>query len=424
MFYRNCFYKLILVLLSFIPSISTSSITLQFYSETSIKLELGQPKTRIIFDIDLYTPVSHLYIENLPNWINKSFRYIKETNLTFQTRHFDEIILSKECHTTLYFDKQFYLSNFFIFLLDKHPNSNPKNTLSLSFYPFNKDYKYSIIHQLYEQGIITNKLFAFYTKVRQQYISIGSIPKEYAERNYKGNCTVFSDETEWGCNISSVGIDVGYNQQSGSSYYFWNQIGGTRFISYLQLSRKEILIPVSHYSEITSNIFLKYVNTKKCRFTPTASDGIVCLNSFISEFQFDLKLEFDNMIMILTKETLFKRINKNENLFLLLPNKNHPTQWEFGFNFIKHFNIVFDCDKSSIFFYSDYVEMKQGGSLFDKANRNITQNLFSYEDEIYFNQQLKRILLINMVIIMIISIIELNLIKSKISFSKSKKDLI
>jgi hypothetical protein len=385
------------------------------YSETSIQMEIGHPPSQIIFTIDLKTPFSYIFPQNYPTWIFKSFRYIRETNVTFPTRNKPEIIPSKESYTSLSLPKpsSSTLNDFFLFLLNKPLTSYPNNdSISLSFYPLNKEYKYSLIYQLYEQGLITSKSFAYYNDNNKRYISLGSLPNKHIHTQllYKGKCSVLPKETEWTCRIKSIVIDVEY-LNSTSSVYFWNNLEGTRFLSYFQLSHKEILIPQKHFSEISSNVFRKYINQKQCRFTSMNSDKIVCLNSFLNDFQFNLKFEYENMIMVLTKEMLFEQITKNESMFLLFPNMVLPDNWELGVDFMKHFNIVFDYENYAVYFYSDVIEIKTEGGVFDKV---IKQNDNNIKSTLIKIKEIKIVLFISMISVMCVFIIILYIMKKQI----------
>ena len=90
--------------------------------------------------------------------------------------------------------------------------------------------------------------------------------------------------------------------------------------------------------------------------------------------------------MVLTKEVLFERINENESMFLLLPNTVLPDNWELGVDFMKHFNIVFDYENYAVFLYSDVIEMRKEGGVFDKVikqndnNNNVKSTLIKVKE--------------------------------------------
>ena len=244
---------------------------------------------------------------------------------------------------------------------------NEDGFIGLGYTPSNDEKKFSIIQQLYENGIIPHKCFS--QKYNDQYngqITLGEIPKHIVkDYMHYGRCKALNKirkkkeykNNNWECNIDF--INYGGNNDSDdikkasniiSSFVNNEEKEEVLFLSY----RKRSFLPYELFNTFGKTYFKKFLDNKKCnigeqdRYTFYECDEDVQLDP--------LNFIFDSWEMRFESKQLFsekkKANNKKEFIFYY---KKKYEKILFGRSLLKNLEMVYDYANKQIGFYHQNV---------------------------------------------------------------------
>ena len=208
-----------------------------------------------------------------------------------------------------------------------------------------KDEKYSLVHSLFKEGIISKKCFSFdHNNKGSIQINFGAISNENIDKyKYSTNIVIPSSKNKWGFTINSITIE---RKKYNINKYAYINSGLNSFIR-----SKHIYNLFNEY--FTQNSFFKDIcietNNKiiKCLLNETIDKNVTF--SLGSGIEFTISLNY-----------LFKTQKIRGMLDIIYPDKeqNEPEESiHLGKSFLQLFNLImFDFDSRKISFKSNLIE--------------------------------------------------------------------
>ena len=239
--------------------------------------------------------------------------------------------------------------------------------IGLGYTPSKNEKKFSIIQQLYENGVIPHKVFSQkYNDGYNGQITIGEIPKHIVkDYMHYGRCQALNKvikkkvykNNNWECNIDF--INYGENNESDkikkaknviSSFLGEDEQEEVLFLSY----RKRSFLPYELFNKFGDTYFKEFIEKNKCnigekdRYTFYECDEDVELEP--------LNFIFDSWEIRLESKQLFsekkKANNKKEFIFYY---KKKFEKILFGRSILKELEMVYDYANKQIGFYHQNV---------------------------------------------------------------------
>ena len=207
------------------------------------------------------------------------------------------------------------------------------------------DEEYSLIHQLYNKGVIDRRVFAIggYNRFHDYgNIYYGGIDeKELEGKKHKGICSVSDNKATWSCELNKVLVD-------NRKYNFDNW---TIPSSYFQTSDPIIYVPESFIEFILDTVERRHKGDCFSYTSPRNEKRVRCLNDIIDnlpnytfifgEYSFSLPMRF------------FFEPGYETSDSVLIFDPSSSSDWIFGNHFLSKFTTIFDYDNKTISFYSD-----------------------------------------------------------------------
>ena len=234
-------------------------------------------------------------------------------------------------------NKNFNLNNFYFHYLDFNRPEGTYDSLALP-YSFS-DNKMSLVHQLYNNGVLSKKQFSFVPIDDELgYVYLGYLPKEKMEKEHFkkiASCNVDKRYNTWGCNIDKVYIDT--NVYASDHYAYFNP------------TTKETLVPHSFMSFFSETFMREYLNNGICS-NSKGYDSYQCDCSKLTSIP-TMVIMLGGQSLELNKDVLFRATNGKCELKL----KTNPMNmnWVFGTDFIEQHITTFNYDKGTIEIYSN-----------------------------------------------------------------------
>lgn len=206
-----------------------------------------------------------------------------------------------------------------------------------------QDEKFSFVHQLYNNHLIDQKVFAFQPIKNQKkgYLHFGGLPSPTDEYKYHGGCNVKTNSS-WGCHLKNVKV--------GNKTYPFN-------INTVFQSSIDNMIESIKFFELFSHEIFKQEALKKICVEHKDFDGKFYLKCAPHAFDQKRNITFDFESMEISMPILVLFYFNQGNYFskFSYDYKNY-TLFDFGFSFFNKFNLsVFDYDDKSIKFYSENI---------------------------------------------------------------------
>lgn len=206
-----------------------------------------------------------------------------------------------------------------------------------------QDEKFSLVHQLYNNHLVDQKMFAFQPIMNQKkgYLHFGGLPSPTDAYKYHGGCSVGTNSS-WGCHLKNIKV--------GNKNYPFN------INTVFQSSIDNMIESIKFFKLFTHEIFKKEVQEKIC-VEHKDIDGKFFLNCAPHAFdgKRNITFEFESMKISFPILVLFYFNQGNYFSKFSYDYKNY-TLFDFGFSFFNKFDLsVFDYDDKSINFYSENI---------------------------------------------------------------------
>lgn len=353
----------LLFILSLRVSVKTEKlISSQYYGKISpfyTRIEFTETGLVLFNSIDLksnYTIVVVGTIKSNYDIVKETFIYVNNTEIKcFEGRTsisiYDEKSVIKDYH--------YYLTN-----LDNYNLINGKS-IGFGFAFKFEDERFSLIHQLFSQGIIQKKAFGigeYNTQSDYGSLYYGGIPEEETlNKQFKGKCKVNSSYSTWSCNLKSV--DIG-----GNSYHTENDY------MYFQTNSKFMIVPKRFLLFLNLTILNHYNGNCFFREYGDAIITFKCINDIVYMLP-NYTFVFDDYSFSIPMKEFFHFGDEISESILLSDTKITEGKdiWMFGNHFLSKYIKLFDYDDESITFYSDQYLIKPNKN--NKKDNNISRHL-------------------------------------------------
>lgn len=205
-----------------------------------------------------------------------------------------------------------------------------------------EDYKYSLVHQLKEQNMITHLSYGLLPKkTNKGSFYFGGIPDDLERNYFVYKCKVTPNYITWGCSLTIITFnDLNSTSNINSFPDYFN-----RHYSYFQTGIRRTKAPGDFIEFITSTILKSLIESKKCIYETEIVCAVGCIQSipkFNFVFERKLALTFDwNTLFDCAGIYCSFTIDKND----------EGDEWVLGTNFIRKYGMLFDYEDESIRFY-------------------------------------------------------------------------
>ena len=297
------------------------------------------PSISISFPYEHYNINSYLntYISySLFDIEDFSYLHDKGNNMTIK------LFRNYRCYkynTSISFIKQQINLSYAIAIFDNYQYYIEDIGLALG-YSFEND-SYSLVHSLYNKGLIEQHQFSFEWMSGEGIFHIGGLKND--NYTYKGYCDIKENKTTWGCDLNQI---IYGNNIFNVSYYGVFHTGSTMFF-----------LSESFFTFIKENIFPECVANIR-------SNGIQTLDCdpFIYDDLSDrtISFNFNNLMVNISIELMFTlEYGKMKSKFYSFPLDIDSNTVILGNIFLQLFNLTqFDYDGKRVTFYSDFIPMK------------------------------------------------------------------
>lgn len=323
-----------------------------------MQIKVGEPPQFIFHGIDQGLTVT--WTDSMQFDINKSttMKIIKEDGqLKFQQMR----LYGKEIEDTVFFstneDNNIILPNFPFYVIPSSRGYNSRvGGIGLA-YKFT-DNKYSLIHQMKKNNLISNSSFGIIPPKAEEEIGtifFGGIPSEYFNGKKLTSCSVVGSYANWACDLSYVFFGE-------ISYVYDNIYYSNRDYAYFQLAESRILAPEKFMEYLKNNIFNQYLNEQYCSYSLYGMNRrFECICSVGSSLP-DFNFIFDNHSYKFSGKELMAIDHGDSCVFMIYSNHIRNNNWIFGTIFLSKYYSVFDYEEKQVNFYSNnenvYVDLE------------------------------------------------------------------
>ena len=332
---KFCF--LLLYIISFVYSKRSLSIPYELLNgKIFITLRIGTPIQAVSRQLDLTTGLSWLVPMN----------FHKEKSITHKSLSNNTIVLNAPLNAELISDNvmleyEYLITSFLFYIIEFDEIRNLNIEDSFGFGYNMKNDSFSIVHLLYNNNIITRKVFYIRQWNEQSgYVFFGeNDDKEMMKKPYRAFCNVNTQYNTWGCDVFSIQIDDRYTYyiSSNESYLYFDS--GLR----------------EHYFPYNSFLFLYDIMNKyePCSIEKYYStQSIKCPKRLIEQLN-SVKMNINGyLIELKLKDIFYCGIYKICRSTINYSDK-YKDSFVFGTSIFSSYMVEFNYDESIIGLYSE-----------------------------------------------------------------------
>ena len=334
--------------------------------KTVLKACLGTPPQ--CFNLGVQTNTFYIWVRSSnsreKNIKTKTFDLNNSTTLQrnnqyFQKRIFGRKVTGFEARDILTINGQDYSKINFIILESTGSLLGMEGFIGLGYTPNTDERKFSIIHQLFENGVIPHKVFTqkYFTEEKGNLI-IGQIPI-YIVKDYihYGRCAALDKvingkrykNNNWECKID----DIYYgNNKENSLYLDKNHEQKMSFLSY----RKRSFIPLELFSQLGNTYLKNEIKDGKCFERHEKRYSFYECKKEV-EIQ-NITFVFGDWEFTVEGKDMFKMNKDGNTKELILYHKDNFEHFLLGRSILKEFEMVYDYANKQIGFYHSSVKYK------------------------------------------------------------------
>ena len=293
-----------------------------------------------------------------------AFDYTKSTTIQRNNKFFTKKLFGRkisgfEARDILTIDGKDYSKINFLILESSDTFRSMDGFIGLGYTPKIEERKFSIIQQLFENGVIPHKVFSqkYFTEQKGQ-LSIGEIPK-YIVKDYThyGRCAALDKvrdgkkykNNNWECKIDSIYFG---GDEKKVILISNNNEQKMQFLSYLKRS----FIPLEVFQQI-GNLFLKkQIKEGKCTLKKNYQYSFYeCDKDTVAQ---NITFVFGDWEFTIQEKNLFKESKEGNSKELLLYHRDNYEVFLLGRSILKGFEMVYDYANKQIGFYHESVKYK------------------------------------------------------------------
>ena len=308
------------------------------YSSPGFILQAGTPYKNQSIQLSLSYPYTWMSFITYNNNQSSTSELIN-SNIEFPSDNYGSLI-GLEVKDTVTFPNGVSLNDFSFFILRSKSITFHFSILSLSR-TYN-DTKYSIIHQLYNEGVIGYKSFTLeYVETNQGVLYFGKYPRCNSKHQFTCKATLMKNAF-WGCDLKMVVAGNG-----NKKYYFHN-----KYVSHFSAS-SQFIVPDEFILFLKETYFKSALSTNICKLS--SLKRFECETKAIQQLG-DLIFVFGTTGLLLHGNELWKNINSIQSEFVMYGGYNVysgiKNEWYIGTALLDKFTTTFDYEKDEITFYA------------------------------------------------------------------------
>lgn len=324
--------QVLLFFLSFIDSLSSEIISAEYmnlFGTSDILLNIGTPPRVVHLELNMETQFTWVSFFQFTPGDSSTTCFGKNESIIINKK---EVVCQNLKDVIKFQNSQEKLNNFSFYYTSFGVRLS-SNCIGLA-YKFN-DEQYSIVHQLYNKGIIPSKSFGFINKT----IYFGGLPIDKNNYSFIGKCNVQDNKSSWGCKLESLEIDGKFSYMSINTLSF-------------QSSHEKIYAPSNGYQYLVEHVFSQYLANNSCSNSSYGgSIQIICNCKRIKYFPV-ISFKIAKFYLHLDKSLLFYQ-NFHSCIFNIELNRNDQVTWILGGDVFKKYATLFDYHNKSISFYTN-----------------------------------------------------------------------
>ena len=318
----------------------TTNFTVE-YSSPGFFLQAGTPYKNQSIQLSLTYPYTWMSFITYNNNQSSTSELINN-NVEFPSDNYGSLIGLEVKDIISFPESNISLNNFSFFILRSKSITFHFSILSLS--KSYNDTKYSIIHQLYNEGIIGYKSFTLeYIEANNGILYLGKYP-QYNTKNHNRHqftCkTTLMNNNFWGCDLTMVTVGVG-----NKKYYFHN-----KYVSHFSAS-SQFIVPDEFLLLLKETYFKSALENNICKFS--SLKRFECDTQSIKNFG-DLIFVFESTGLLIHGNELWNNLNSFKSEFVMYGGYNVysgiKNEWYIGKALLDKFTVTFDYEKDEITF--------------------------------------------------------------------------
>ena len=353
-----------------LKSFIEAKIESDFFSKTVMNLCLGT--TPQCFDVVVQTNSFYIMVSDYQSRAQESknkFDYSKSTTIVRNSRiitfnYYTQQIKGQEASDILTIGGENLSRVNFLLISTSGKYRTEDGFIGLGYTPSNDEKKFSIIQQLFENGIIPHKVFSQkYTDNYNGHITFGEIPKYIVEDyTHYGRCHALNKirgkkqykNNNWECYIDYMYYGDGGDDSKKNNIAKFNKEQDKTEVLFLSY-RKRSFLPYKIFELIGKTYLKNLISEQKCntreefRYTFYECDLDVKLEQ--------LNLVFDSWEIQIDGDKLFEepKEGRDKKEFMFYYKKNFE-KFLLGRSILKEFEMVYDYANKQIGFYHTSVK--------------------------------------------------------------------
>ena len=284
---------------------------------------------------------------------------LQKNNQYFQRRIFGRTVTGFEARDILTINGEEYSKINFIILETTDSLFGMEGFIGLGYTPNSDERKFSIIQQLFENGVIPHKVFTQkYFSAKRGQLTIGQIPK-YIVKDYThyGRCAALDKvvkgkrykNNNWECKIDDIYFG---NDEKNIIPMKKNEEQKMSFLSY----RKRSFVPLDIFEQIGNTYLKKEIKKGICKARHERRYSLY-------ECEKDTEVEnitfvFGDWEFTVEGKDMFKLNRDGKTKELILYHKDNFEHFLLGRSILKGFEMVYDYANKQIGFYHSSVKYK------------------------------------------------------------------
>ena len=343
--------SLLVISVNSIPNVTVYQ-TIRTYD---IQIAIPDIINYISLEIDLLNKFSYFAIQRFTKEYKDTLHVISEKDITIHQK--------EQKASLIQFDLHFFQSSLSIkpinFYMFHETLTDSYDALSLSF-DFN-DENESLVHLMYNKKIIKKKSFALLHENKNKCTLYFGVFPMFNYYQYKGQCLI--QNNEWSCQLHQIVLLCNNDK-------IWSYQNTKSYTAKFQTRHRELYVPKHFFDYLLHQVFRDAFKQGYCYINIKLQ--LLCSLGYLKELFNGMSFVFDGFTVTMKIEDLYIVNGKNE-IFMIQMNENNRNEFEFGVDFLKHFDLYFNYEDKSITFYTNFPIIKREGGVNEESQVDVVK---------------------------------------------------
>ena len=343
--------SLLVISVNSIPNVTVYQ-TIRTYD---IQIAIPDIINYISLEIDLQNKFSYFAIQRFTKEYKDTLHVISEKDITIHQKEQKASLIQFDLH---FFQSSLSIKpiNFYMFhetLIDSY------DALSLSF-DFN-DENESLVQLMYNKKIIKKKSFALLHENKNKCTLYFGVFPMFNYYQYKGQCLI--QNNEWSCKLHKIILRC-------NSDKIWIYQNTKSYTAKFQTRHRELYVPKHFFDYLLHQVFRDAFKQGYCYIN--IKFQLLCSLGYLKELFNGMSFVFDGFTVTMKIEDLYI-VNGKDEIFMIQMNENNRNEFEFGVDFLKHFDLYFNYEDKSITFYTNFPIIKREGGVNEESQVDVVK---------------------------------------------------